>query len=592
MFAFSCTGHRSALVRLDPTAAGVCLALALAPVAAPAQAPTYDILIRNGHVYDGTGNPWFRADVAIRGDRIVAVGELPGASAARVIEATGLAVAPGFIDIHSHADDTSRGGRGGLRDEDARVRAAPNLVAQGITTVVVNHDGRSPWPIAEQRERMERLGIGPNAIQLIGHGAVRGQAMGSDVRRPADDDEIERMRALVRQGMAEGAWGISSGLEYSPGRWSTTDELVAIVEEILPYRGIYISHERSEGGDPMWYWPSQDPPGPPTLIDAVMETIEIGERTGAVVVASHIKAKGAHFWGTSATVINLIQSARDRGVRVWADQYPYNTSGTDGSTVLIPDWAFAAPRDGGERPDLAARVAAVLADPERAPLLRSDIAHEIRRRGGPENVVVFDYPDSSYIGKSLGELATMRGLAPVDMAIALQMEGYRDRQGGARARGFSMSELDMEAYAAQPWVATSTDGGIALPDGGPGTHARFYGTFPRKIRHYAIDRGVLSVEDAIRSSTSLPAQILGLRDRGMIREGFAADLVVFDPVRIRDTATFFEPHQYPTGIEHVLVNGTFVLDSGKHTWQRPGTVIRSRRVGPLGTTDRIPGSIR
>jgi N-acyl-D-amino-acid deacylase len=385
------------------------------------------------------------------------------------------------------------------------------------------------------------------------------------------------MRALVRQGMQEGAFGLSAGLEYSPGRWSTTDEVVALAEEIAPFRGVYISHERSEGADPMWFWPSQHEPGPPTLIDAIQETIEIGERTGAIVVASHIKAKGAHYWGTSGAAIQLIESARARGVEVYADQYPYDTSGSDGSTVLIPGWALQGEqgqRGGrGEGVDYAERLRTALADPAGAARLRGDIAHEIRRRGGEAKVLIFDYPDSSYVGKSLGELADMRGLNPVEMAIALQLEGYANRRGGARVRGFSLSDLDIEAYAARPWVATATDGGIALPDDGASTHARFYGTFPRKIRYYAIERGALSVDDAIRSATGLPAQILGLRDRGTIRVGAVADLVIMDLETIRDRATFFEPHQYPEGVHHVLINGESVVEDGRPTGALPGKVL-------------------
>lgn len=556
------------------------VSLTVAALAAQAPQPSFDLLIRNGRVFDGTGNPAFPADIGVRDGRIVAVGRLTNASATRVIDASGKFVSPGFIDIHSHADDGARA-RGGFRDENPQVRAAPNLVAQGITTVVVNHDGRSPWPIAEQRALLEKNRIGPNAMLMVGHGAVRSQVLGQDVRRPATLDEIAKMRALVRQGLQEGAVGLSAGLEYAPGRWSETAEVVELARELPPFDGVYISHERSEGSDPLWYVPSQDGPGPPTLLDAVRETIEIGEKTGARVVASHIKAKGANYWGSSTAAISLIERARERGVDVWADQYPYPTSGTDGSTVLIPDWAVRSPGQGqgqgrgrGGAPGARAEaLRATLKDPKLAATLRSDIAHEIARRGGADNVVVYDYTDKSLYGKSLAEIAGMWKLDPVETAIRIQLEGLPDRAGGARMRGFSMHERDMEAFAQQPWVATSTDAGISLPDGPPSTHARFYGSFPRKIRHYALDRGVISVESAIRASTSLPATIMGLKDRGLIREGLAADLVVFDITRIRDTATFFEPHQYPEGIDYVFVNGVAVVDGGKLTWALPGKVL-------------------
>jgi N-acyl-D-amino-acid deacylase len=549
-----------------------CLVLAafliVAPTAASSQ-QTYDLLIRNGRVMDGTGNPWFAADIGIRGDRIVAVGRLQDARATRVINAAGRYVVPGFIDIHSHADDTGSPDRY-IRSESAQRRSAPNLVAQGITTVVVNQDGRSLWPIRDQRALVERLGVGPNVMLMVGHGEVRRQVMGNDVQRPATAEEIARMRALVRQALQEGAVGLSAGLEYAPGRWSTTDEVAALALELVPFDAVYISHQRSEGSDPMWYWPSQDGAGPPTLLDAVRETIEIGERSGARVVASHIKAKGAHYWGSGAAAIQLIEAARSRGVRVYADQYPYETSGTDGNTVLIPGWAL----DGGQGAgNFAQRLQAVLRDEARAADLRRDITHEIMRRGGAERVVIFEHPDPAYVGRSLAWVAERHNLDPVEAAIHIQLNGDLSRRGGARVRGFSLSELDANMYAARPWVATATDGGIALPSDGPNVHARFYGSFPRKIRHFALDNGIITIEDAIRSSTSLPAQIMGLKDRGTIREGAFADIVIFDVQRIRDTATFENPHQYPEGIDYVFVNGRAVVDGARLTGELAGRML-------------------
>jgi N-acyl-D-amino-acid deacylase len=555
---------------------GVALVATIAAIAsAQQQAPaqSFDLLIRNGRVLDGTGNPWFPADIGVREGRIIAVGALANATAARVIDAAGKYVSPGFIDIHSHADDGARP-TGGFRDQNPQIRAAPNLVSQGITTVVVNQDGRSPWPIAEQRALIEKNKIGPNTMLMVGHGTVRSQVMGRDnTRRTATTDEVVKMRALVRQALQEGAVGLSAGLEYEPGRWSTTDEVTELAKELPAFGGVYISHERSEGSDPLWYVPSQDGPGPPTLLDAVRETIEIGEKSGARVVASHIKAKGANYWGSSGAAIGLIERARGRGVDVWADQYPYPTSGTDGSTVLIPAWATRpadATQPAGGRAEALRKT---LANPDLSKTVRSDIAHEIARRGGADNVIIFDYTDKSLYGKSLAEIARLWRVDPVEAAIQIQMEGLPNRNGGARMRGFSMAESDMEAYAKQLWVATSTDAGIALPTDGPSTHARFYGSFPRKIRHYALDRGAISIESAIRSSTSLPAQIMRLADRGLIRVGLAADLVVFDLNTIRDKATFFEPHQYSEGIDFVFVNGVAVVDATKLTWALPGKVI-------------------
>lgn len=551
------------------------LALSVLGHAAAQEQATFDVVIAGGRVLDGTGNPWFAADVGIRDGRIVAVGRLEGAGAERVIDAHGLYVAPGFIDIHSHADDGgARVGGPTIRTDDPARKAAPNLVAQGVTTVVVNQDGRSPWPIAEQRALLEEQGIGPNVMLMVGHGTVRGRVMGDDFQRPATAEEVERMRALVRQAMAEGAVGLSAGLEYVPGRWSTTDEVARLVAVIVEHDGVYISHERSEGADPMWYWPSQDPPGAPTLLDAVMETVEIGRRTGARVVASHIKAKGAHYWGASAVAIQLIERARDEGVQVFADQYPYATSGSDGNTVLIPGWALRDPaarsRDDARPP--AAMLQRNLADAATAAQIRRDVAHEIRRRGGADRVVIFEYPNDSLVGKSLQEVADQQQVDPVEAAILLQLEGDPARPGGGRMRGFSLSEIDVQAYAARPWVATASDGGIAQPGERP-VHPRFYGTFARKIARYVKETATITLEHAVRSQTSLPAQIMGLRDRGQIREGFWADVVVFDLEALQDRATFFEPHQYAAGMEHVLVNGQPVVQAGEILYALPGVVI-------------------
>ena len=559
--------------------------IALATAALPASAQDtgpFDLLVTGGRVLDGTGNPWFRADIGVRDGRIVAVGDLSAAQATRTVDATGRYVSPGFIDIHSHADDgSSRIGRNTIRTDSIHRKAAPNIVSQGVTSVVVNHDGRSPWPIRDQRALLESQGIGPNVMMMVGHGTVRGLVMEDDFQRLSTPEEQERMRALVRQALEEGAVGMSAGLEYSPGRWSETAEVAQMAQELVPYDGVYISHERAEGSDPMWYWPSQDEPGPPTLQDAIMETIEIGRVTGARVVASHIKAKGAHFWGSSGSAIQLIQRARDEGVRVFADQYPYATSGSDGTTVLIPRWALNDPeaRRPQDRRPPGEMFRVVMENAENEADIRMDIAHEIRRRGGAERVMIMAYPDESIVGQTIQDVSVARGTDPVQTAIDLQLQGNPDRAGGGRFRGFSMSEIDVENYAAQPWVATASDGGIAVESDGS-VHPRFYGTFPRKIRHYAMTAGALSVEAAIRSQTSLPARIMGLRDRGEIREGYFADLVVFDLETIADKATFFEPHQHAEGIDHVIVNGEFVVEDGEILYTLPGKVITSRKGGP------------
>ena len=526
---------------------------------------SYDVVFQGGMVLDGTGNPAFPADVAVVGDKIVAVlrpGSAVGAD--RVIDITGRIIAPGFIDIHTHSYDRVTNDTV-WEGEDAQRYFAPNFVSQGVTTVVSNECGYGTTDIGLQKRILTEKGIGPNAILLIGHNSVRRAVMRNDYQRAATDDEIVEMRAIVRQAMEDGAFGMSSGLEYVPAIWSTTDEVVALVNEIVPYSGFFQAHERSSGYSPMWYVPSQDEPDPPSMIDNILELIEVGERTNGRVIATHIKARGYDFWGGSRSIINLLSDARERGVDIWADAYPYTSSGSDGSTVLIPRWAT-----GRETP--AATLREVLEDEGRKADLTMDIEHNLNWRGGAENVIVMDYPDSSFIGRSVGELARERGVSKVEMVIALQLEGNPERRGGGRLRGFSMAEIDIEAFYAQPWTATGSDANIALPSDGP-VHARFYGTFPRKIRHYALEQGVISVEDAVRTSTSLPAQILGLRDRGQIREGFFADIVVFDLETIRDAATFFEPHQYAEGIDYVMVTGQFVVEEGTMTWERAGRVL-------------------
>jgi len=558
---------RSAVRRLALVAVCLAAGLALTP-----QAPEFDLVLIGGRVLDGTGNPWYVSDIAVKDGRVAAIGHGLAARAARTIDVSGRFVSPGFIDIHSHSDR-------GLADPALKQNL--NMIAQGITLSVVNQDGRSPdWPIRGQRAKYEKQGIGNNVALMVGHGTVRQHVMGPRSRELATDADIGAMRALIEEGMRDGGFGLSAGLEYVPGRFSDTREVVELAKVIRSFGGFYISHERSEGKDPMWKVAS-DPTPAVDLLAAVEETIAVGRDAGVPAVASHLKAKGANYWGASHAATRLIHDARAAGIEVYADQYPYDTSGSDGSTVLIPMWALAPPGadvggqlgegEGRSRGDGKKNLSARLAAPADAAKIRGDIDHEIARRGGASRVVVYDHPNKRYVEKSLADVAADLKASPAHAAIHLQMTGY-DRPGGGRMRGYSLSEVDIEHIMQQDFTATCTDGDtVAFGEGVP--HARFYGTMPRKIRRYVVERGVIGLPFAIRSMTSLAAQIMGLRDRGVIRVGAWADLVVFDLATIADTATFTRPHQYPTGLPYVFVNGVAVVDAGKFTQATPGKVL-------------------
>ena len=537
--------------------------------AAESKKADFDLLLRGGQVIDGTGKGQFQADVAITDGQIVAIGKLMGRTAQRTIDVSGQVIVPGFIDLHSHADR-------GLVSEDALRRAAPNLATQGITTVVINQDGRGPASIAAQRREMEKLGVGLNVIQMIGHGTIRRAAMKDDYRRAANKIETDRMRRLIREGMEDGAFGITAGLEYVPGRWSTPAEMKTLIGQLAPYQGVYVVHERSSGSRPMWYFPSQDNPAQPSMIDNLQELIEIEEATGVTIVATHIKARGVDFWGSSRLMIDMISKARERGASLFGDQYPYNTSGSDGRIVLIPKWLksrLETAKPTANKNLLPAELLEQgLADKKLAADLKRDIYYEMMRRGGGDHIVVVEHVKAAYVGKTLTQLATTNKCNLVEMAIRLQLQGDRTRPGGARLRGFSMSEKDVEALAAMPWTATSTDAGIALPGDGP-VHPRFYGAFPRKIRRFALDRKIMSLEEAIRVSTSLPASILQLEGRGVVRQGAHADLVVFDPERIQDRADAFKPHQYSEGISYVMIGGELIVEKERLLGNLNGQVL-------------------
>lgn len=536
------TGEPGAMSAIRHIAASASILVALLVVALAGAPPAsaqdaYDVLIRNGRILDGEGNPWFRGDVALDGDRIAAVGDLSGATAATEIDATGLYVAPGFIDSHSHASE-------GLISRE-RSHARPQL-AQGVTTVFINPDGGGAVDLARQRADLLEHGLGINAAQLVPHGSIRGEVIGMEDRE-ATDAELERMRALTRAGMEEGAFGLSSGPFYAPGSYSTTEELVALAEVAAEYGGAYTSHVRDESNYTIG------------VVAALDEVIEIAETAGLPGVHTHIKALGPPVWGFSLALVRRIEQARERGVEVYADQYPYPASSTGLSAALLPRWAQAGGRD-----SLLAR----FDRPETMERIQDAMVRNLARRGGPDRIQFRRFePNPSIEGKMLEEVARERGMGAIETAVALF------REGSPGIVSFNMHEEDVRTLMDQPWTMTSSDG--SLPEWNVGVpHPRAYGAFPRKIRTYVLEEGVVGLEAAIRSMTSLPANVFRVRDRGVLRAGAVADVVVFDLDRLRDRATFTEPHQLSEGMVHVFVNGEAAIRDGDFTDVRSGRVLR------------------
>jgi N-acyl-D-aspartate/D-glutamate deacylase len=499
----------------------------------------FDVLIRNGHVYDGNGNPWILSDVGIVGDRIRAVGRLGGASAARVIDASGLAVTPGFIDVHSHA--------GGGLATDALKHGQP-ILAQGITTVLVNPDGGGPIDLEQQRNRYRRQGIGLNVGLFVPHGSIRQDVMGMSDHDP-DSEQVAKMVDMVRKGMRDGAIGLSSGLYYAPGSYSKTGEVIALARMVAQFGGVYASHIRDEGDYSVG------------VVAAVQEVITIAEQAGLIGVVTHMKALGPANHGLSMALVERIEAARARGVQVYADQYPYNASGTGIGGALIPRWAQVGGRDA-----LMRRIRGQ----ERAKVV-ADVKTNLERRGGPDTLIVSRYSaNTSFEGKSIGELARAAGRPPEEYSLDLL------EKGDASLVSFNMSERDIELIMRQPWTMTSTDGDL-VPMGQGKPHPRAYGAFARKLRLYVKERNVIDLPSAIRSMTSLSAQVFALKDRGQIRPGAFADILIFDPAKVHDTATYQEPHQLADGMVYIFVNGDLVRDNGKFLAALPGRVLTPER---------------
>ncbi len=491
----------------------VCWAL---PCLSPAQAEPQPVAIVGAQIADGTGAPLRKATVRIAGDRIVRVGSFKPEKGDRVINAKGLVLAPGFIDIHNHSDQ-------GLETHPL----AETQISQGITTVILGPDGGSPWPIGEWLEKRRKNPAALNLAVLVGHATVRKLAMGDDYKRTATPDEIEKMAALVEQAMNEGAIGLSSGLEYEIGSYSATDELVALAQVAAKHNGFYMTHIRDEADK---------------AFDALGEEIAIGERARIPVEHSHIKLGTVGVWSKAAAYIKIIEDARSRGVDFLADCYPYDAWHSN-LKVLVPNKQYEDPKS----------VERALADV-----------------GGASRVTITDFsPHTEYEGKTIEALARERGISPVEMFIQMIREGDAAHT-EAGVIGQSMIEPDIKAFYQQPWVMVASDGGIGMK------HPRGASTFPRVLGRFVREKHWLTLPEAVRKMTSLPAQRLGWKDRGVVREGAVADLVLFNPKTVLDRSTFEKPFELSVGIEKVFVNGTLVWDSGK-----PHRFSPRRRSPPL-----------
>ncbi|MBX9602491.1 MAG: D-aminoacylase [Bryobacteraceae bacterium] len=492
-----------------------------------------DVILTGGTVVDGTGAPARRADIAIKGDRIVRIGDLSREKAGRVLDAKGLVIAPGFIDPHTHA----------LEDllDDAR-KANLNFLMQGVTTVITGNDGGGPVNTGEILSKWEQ-GIGTNAALLAGHASIRREVLAMSDAVPTAE-QLDRMKGLLGRSLEAGAIGFSTGLFYAPGSFATTEEVIELAKVAAAAGRYYDSHVRDESSYTIGF------------LGSVKETLRIAREAKIPVHFAHIKCLGTDVWGQSKEAIALIREARAQGMKITADQYPYTASGTGLSSALVPRWVMA----GGKMRER-------LSDPSLRGKIVAEMTENMRRRGGAASLLITGLrgsgpKDRALIGKNLEEIAKMKGKPPVEAAIEIMLAA-----GDAGVASFNMNEDDIAAFMKEDWVMTGSDGS----DG----HPRKYGTYPRKLRVYVYEKKRIPLEFAIRSMTSLPAQTFGIRDRGVLKEGALADVVAFDPATIRDEASYTEPQKLASGMRYVLVNGKIAVEGGK-----PAPVLAGRPVRP------------
>ncbi len=499
----------------------------------------FDVLITGATVYDGTGAAGRVADVGIRGDRVVLVGRAPAnATATQRIDAKGLIVSPGFIDPHTHTYE-------GLPRLNAERRQNASSLMQGITTVVLGADGRGPIEVTATLDASEKAGIGTNVYAMTGFGSVRSRVMGAS-SAPADKRQVDSMRALITNAMREGAFGVGSGLFYAPQSYANTEEVIAVVSAAKPFGGVYDTHQRDESSYTIG------------LLESVRESIRIGCESGLTANIGHIKALGVDVWGKADSVLRIMREARARGCRVTADQYPWTASGTGLSAALMPRWVQAGGRD-----SMLAR----MGDVSQRESMLLEMRDNLRRRGGDSTLLLTggNADARPYVGKTLKEVAAERGKTAVQTAYEMIRDGL-----DMSVASFNMNERDIETFMRDPFVMTSSDGS--------GGHPRLYGTYPRKIRRYVLDKPVITMQRMVQASAGQVAQVYGLVDRGVLRVGAFADVIVFDPKTIREEATFTEPTKLATGMRWVFVNGKAAVVDGKPTGAMNGKALRRAAV--------------